>query len=401
MATDFVQGMVLFPVTILMAWLAWREVGGWDGFVAGFQRPEVATDFRLVKEPGQFPEDRFTWKWILVIFVVQLHAQLSIASAGRYLSTKDGSEARKAAWLSGALMLVGTIVWFIPPMVARFLYSEEIATLPGNQAESAYAYIALKLLPAGLVGVMIAAMFAATMSSMDTGLNEQAGIIVRNLAPRLRQAKGRSPLSHDQEVLICRTTTLILGVIVISVSLLLSAQRDFPLFDAYLVLGSTVAIPLGFPLLVGLWVRRLPTWAYAAICTACLLPSAYAHYDQKINGVTWTVQDRALWIFGFGLAATLVSVAFARHAPAEHRERENAFFATMRRPVDFAAEIGTGTDRAQLLLLGNTVLATAGLLALLLLLPNSVSARSGILFVVGFTFVVGVALRWSASRTRD
>ena len=40
-----------------------------------------------------------------------------------------------------------------------------------------------------------------------------------------------------------------------------------------------------------------------------------------------------------------------------------------------------------------------GLLALLLLLPNAPSARGGILFVVGFTVAVGLALRSAARRT--
>lgn len=75
--------------------------------------------------------------------------------------------------------MFGTAIWFFPPMVARFLYSDEImAQAIENPANTSYSFIAGKLLPNGLMSVMIAAMFAATMSAMDTSgrfRNEQCG----------------------------------------------------------------------------------------------------------------------------------------------------------------------------------------------------------------------------------
>ncbi|GAM60467.1 sodium-solute symporter [Vibrio ishigakensis] len=46
-------------------------------------------------------------------------------------------------------------------------------------ADFAYLYFVQEFMPAGMVGLLIAAMFAATMSSMDSGLNRNSGIFVK------------------------------------------------------------------------------------------------------------------------------------------------------------------------------------------------------------------------------
>src|SRR5690606_21342545 len=153
-----------------------------------FTDPRFAEDFRLIKHPGQFEESKFSLTWIIAVFFISIQGQIGLNVAGRYLSVKDGREARWASLFALALMLFGMIIWFVPPMVARFLYESDVLSLGmENPSDGAYALIALKLLPNGMMGVMIAAMFAATMSSMDTGLNDLAGKIVRNVFPPLRR----------------------------------------------------------------------------------------------------------------------------------------------------------------------------------------------------------------------
>lgn len=46
-------------------------------------------------------------------------------------------------------------------------------------ADFAYLYFVQEYMPIGMVGLLIAAMFAATMSSMDSGLNRNSGIFVK------------------------------------------------------------------------------------------------------------------------------------------------------------------------------------------------------------------------------
>ena len=235
MATDFVQGIIMIPITILLCYLALVKIGGLGSLISYFSEPAFAHDFQFVKDPGQFPDNKFGLQWIIVIFMMQFFGHLNMGGAYRFLAAKDEKEASKAAWLGMVLMAVGTFVWFIPPMVARFLYQDQVMAMDiENPATASYAFMAITLLPKGLLGIMIAAMFSATMSSMDTGLNNQSGAIMRNLVPRLRHVLGMQPLSDQRGLFWAKVVTVLLGILVISYSLIMSSGTEIVLFDAYM-----------------------------------------------------------------------------------------------------------------------------------------------------------------------
>lgn len=394
MATDFVQAVILYAITAVVAILAIRHIGGIEAFFSYFSDPRFAEDFKLVKDPGQFSNDRFTLKWIIVIFCMSVYQQISLVTAGRFLTVKDGREARRASLLAMVLMAGGSLIWFLPPMVARFMYGEEIlAQGLANPAESAYAYLAIKVLPNGLLGVLIAAMFAATMSSMDSGLNAQAGAIVRNLIPRLRSGLGLNPdLPEKTQMRICYISTLLLGAVIIGYSLLFATQKEIILFDAFLTIGSIIGIPIGFPLMAGLWIRRLPSWSYFIIFGACIIPSLISFYDARVNDHPWTIQDRAMWIFIAGIIAVAICVPLEKWSREAQRERVKAFFKNMTTPVDFASEIGESTDKQQAKLVGFSTLFVGSVMFLLLLMPNDLTGRLWITAVAGSVTVVGAVL---------
>ena len=402
MATDFVQGLIIMVITLVVAALALHEIGGIGKFLSFFTDPRFANDFRFAKDPGQFPESKFSLHWIIVIFFMQLYSQISLSSAGRFLVAKDGRAASRGSYLAMVLMAVGTIIWFLPPMVSRFLYEAEVnAMAVDNPSNASYAFIALKVLPNGLVGIMIAAMFAATMSSMDTALNGQVGVIVRNLIPRLREKIGKPPLEAAREMWLCRFLTILLGAIVIFYSLLWVAQKDIVLFDAYLAISSIIGIPLGFPLLAGLWLKRLWKWSYFLIIVACLVPSAYAYYDSSVNGVSWSIQDRAMWIFIFGVVSTAICILLSKRNDEAYVEREREFFETMAKPVDFDAEIGGAFDGRQMIVMGNASVALGSLLGLLIFVPNPITGRLLCAFVAGTIVMVGVLLKRKGVATSE
>lgn len=395
MATDFIQATVMFSITLLVCYLSLRAVGGISGFFSYFSDPRVAQDFQFINEPGEFENGRFTLKWAIVVFLMQLNGQISLTIAGRYISTRDGKEASRAGWLGFVLMCIGSAVWFIPPMVARFLYETDIlASGVENPSESSYAFIAMKLLPNGMVGMLIAAMFAATMSSMDTGLNNQVGILARNIIPRLRNFFGRKlPLDSRVELRICQIATICLGVLIGFYAYLFATQEKIALFDTYLIIGSIIGIPMGFPMLVGLWVKKLPKWSYFPIFGACLMPSIWSFIDGRLNETVWTIQDRTLWILIFGAIATVLCRLFAFRTSRKNQEEIKQFYATMNTPVDFEKEIGrSSVDFEQYFVLAKASFATGGLILLILLVPNEWTGRMCILGVSASIFFIGLLL---------
>ncbi len=392
-ATDFVQGVILFGITVLVAALAYVAIGGWAGFVAGWAEPRVAADFAFFKNPGRFSGDRYTWEWAGVIFIMQFMAQINLGAAGRYLAVKDGREARRAALFSMVLMAIGTAVWFFPPMVARMIYETQVMESGiKDPATTAYAVVAKNLLPNGLMGVLIAAMFAATMSSMDSGLNAQTSTVVRNLLPRLRSALGLAPLREEGQLRLCRAVSVALGAVIIIYALLLSLQEKIVLFDAYLTINSVLGVPMGLPLLVGLLFRRLPAWSYFVIIAGALIPSIYSLVQQSLGGEAWTIQRRGFWVLVYGFAATVLALCLERLGSDASRGRVREFFQKMDTPVDFAREIGDANDKTQAVLLGRSVAAMGGLMFGFLFMPNPAAGRWQIGALAGFTLLVGLGL---------
>lgn len=400
MATDFVQGLILFAITVLIFFLSLYKIGGIGQFFSYFNDPHFARDFSFVKEAGQFPEDKFTWKWIIVIFILQLQGYVNLSSVGRFLSVKDSRQARWAAGLACVLMIIGSIVWFLPPMVARFLYEDEVLAMTLKEpATASYAVIALHLLPNGLMGIMIAAMLGATMSSMDTGLNTVAGVVVNNILPRIREKTGKAPLSDKVTIRICRLTTVALGLYIILISLFLAFQKSLSLFDAYLMIAALIGLPLSIPLLLGLWIRKLHWKAYYVIIGAALVPSVYFIIRSNVYGESWPIQDRLVWIYAFSLIGLALSWGFWKRGTVAYKKQVQAFYEKMSRPIDFEAEVGQSQDTAQYTIIGWTTLILGMLIVLLMFVPNTFPARLQILALGSFTAGIGGVLLWFSRHT--
>jgi len=305
--------------------------------------------------------------------------------------------------LALVLMALGSAVWFIPPMIARFLFETDILNSGIDKpAESAYAFIAMKLLPNGLLGMLIAAMFAATMSSMDTGLNSQVGAIVRNIIPRLRSAFGRTEaLTQKVEMRICHIATVFLGTLITCYALLFVFYSKITLFDASLTVASVIGVPMSFPMFLGLWLKKLPKWSYFPIFFACLAPSFWSFIDGKFYDNPWTVQERAIWIMLFGTLAAIICLIFSKRTSEQSRKEVDAFFENMHTPIDYKTEIGDAeVDYEQYFVISKAVCTVGALILLILLVPNDTFNRLCILFVAGFVLTIGVLLRIGGQRMK-
>ncbi|WP_309400150.1 sodium:solute symporter family transporter [Cerasicoccus maritimus] len=392
MGNDFVQSLILFPITILVAWYCLREVGGISGFIDLFSRPDLADDFAFVKPEGAFEDNKFSLKWIVAVFFIQLTGQLNLLAASRYLAAHDGREASRAAFFCAGGMLFGAIVWFIPPMVARGLWEAEVLAMPVGQAGGgSYAVAAMKVLPNGLMGVMIVAMFAATLSTMDTAINANAGIIIRNIVPPFRRLLSMKELDDQSSIWIGRVSTVVLGAANTGLAIWYSLLEGFGLFDSLLILGSVFGLPISIPLLSGLFLKRLPRWSFFFIASVAIAPALWSLVDQAWYGNTWTYVDRSLWVIVFGLAATVFCIPFYSRQPVEFRNQVDAFFQKMNTPLS-EEERGEGNDHIQARMLGLTTIVMGCFLLLLMCLPNPLAGRLAILAVGGSVILVGALL---------
>ena len=115
------------------------------------------------------------------------------AMAQRYFSVDNERSARKVALLCCGLFFVGAFLWFIPPMAMRVVYPDLRTVWPSlaNPSEAAYAVASLTLLPHGLIGVMLAAMFSATMANLIRAVQSQVGDSVQRLVSSVAPQERR------------------------------------------------------------------------------------------------------------------------------------------------------------------------------------------------------------------
>jgi SSS family solute:Na+ symporter len=403
-AGDFIQTLVLMPITIVAAFLALAQVGGWNGFVS--KLPQHHLHWTQACRP------EILSLWIVAFAIKQFISTNNMLEASRYLTAKDSHQARKAALLASLLFVLGPIVWFIPPMVARITHPDLHTLFPAlkNPSEAAFVVAGLDNLPAGMLGLLISGIFGATMSTMDVGLNKNAGFFVKNFY----QVVVRPQASEREQLVAGKIVTLVLGVLVILGATIVSTSES-TLFNTMVKLGALVALPYSVPLIWGTLVKRAPAWAgWTTVLVgfvSSLLVTRFLTGPWLSQVMGWTSnplskRETGDWELLAGvLVNTLVcsawflgSCLFSRRRSAGEIERVEKFFEQMRTPVNFDREIGNANDAKQQHTLGVLCLIYGSAISLLILIPNSLLGRLGMVFCSGSILCIGALLLYLSRR---
>lgn len=395
MATDFLQCLILIPITILMAYLSIKALGGFEGFSNAVTEQNLDISYQVINEEGLFENHSYTWIWAAAMVLKNTLTYNTLNSSHRYFAVKDGKEARKAAGMASILMAMGAFIWLIPPMAARLLYHDEIMAMDlSKPAESSYAIISLKLLPTGLIGMMVVAMLSATMSSMDSGLNRNAAVVTQDIYPTLCRIFGFKKLQGKALLWFSRIISVVCGLIIICLALYFSQAGGKGVFQLMLDIGTLLGMPLAVPLFVGIFVKRAPVWSCVTSVTFSLCSSVVGYFSttlavQGFLSEPWAFQDKLFWNVGMGVLGFLITLPFWFTATDEYKERVDNFFEQMHKPVNFAEEVGEGNDGQQLRILGMFSVVVGVFIGLLMLIPNPTEGRLAIAFVAIFVGGVG------------
>lgn len=403
MATDMVQSLLMFAMASLLTILCFVQLGGIGPLFTGIEAAGLADDYTIIKSDGEKFGGHYTLGWALAIMAYTVIMLCSLAGPIRFFVAKDGREARKAAGVGGLLMLVAMVVFFIPPITARLLFEDAVMNpVDGGvskPAETSYAVASRMLLPQGLMGLMAVAMFSATMSSMDTGLNQNAAMVCRNLLPAIFRVL-RKPMPGDKALLLIgQIMTVCFGLIIIGVALSYTLLQELGMFELRLKIDALLALPLAVALMMGLLFRRTPGWSGMFVIIIGLAGSAVGMISE-INGAPWNFAEMVLVVSVVCVAAFFFTMLFWKRAPAEDQARINAFFDKMLTPVDFEAEIGEANDDTQLRKIGFFAVAIGLLIPLLMLIPGSLRDRLSILYVAAFLALIGGFMVWRGRKQK-
>ncbi|MCC6414690.1 MAG: transporter, partial [Opitutaceae bacterium] len=282
--------------------------------------------------------------------------------------------------------------------------------------DGVYLAICLDIMPQGMIGLLITGLFAATVSTMDTGLNKNTGIFILIFyLTILRPGAGERELVAASKI-----TTVIFGVVVILSGLYFSQLHELSLFNLMMQFTGLVSVPIGIPLMWGIFYKRTPSWSgWSTVLVGLLVslvmgnltfffgPDAY----QRILflDTPMALSEKADVIFLLGVIGNLVvgslwflgTTRWYDKEPPEFRNKVEAFFETMRTPVNFAKEHGASADRTQLRILGYLSFAYGSFVGLLALIPNDWLGRGCFLAIGLLIGGVGALLLRAGRTARD
>jgi SSS family solute:Na+ symporter len=180
--TEAVQAIVLLAGALMISISAFSRAGGWHAVMTGVN-PAAISLIRPIGDAG------VPWPGLLCgIPLLGFYYWCTNQSiVQRVLSAKNIDHARWGALFAGLLKLPVLFLIVLPGTCALLLF-------PGlPKADAVYPTLILRLLPAGLVGLVVAGFIASTMVSIASMLNSASTLItmdvVRPLAPALNDRR--------------------------------------------------------------------------------------------------------------------------------------------------------------------------------------------------------------------
>jgi len=452
--TDTLQAYVLIPIALVVLFLSLKEVGGIGGLFQGIETHGLAEDYKIIMPLGhQYTTDAvkvgagyFSIGWLVAQFAYRFLVSANMTASWRFLSCKTDADARKAALLAGVLLFLGSFVWNIPAMVGRIQYEDEILALGtpseivavadagappptdtntvrlNNPADGAYAVVAKNVLPPGLMGLVVVGLLAATMSSLDSAMTGNSGIICHNVYPPLMRLFGKEPWTGHKLLTLTRVVNFLSGIWAIVLALLFWKMAGAKsIFDIGLNIMGLMATPMVSAMVLSFFVKKLTWWAplagmglglagsllfmtasslAEAMAVASWIPDGMAtglsNFGNWINGLMW--HQKIFITLGLSILPALGSVFFWKNSTPEYRQRVDTFFKQMSTPVDFKKEVGEPMDDMLLKMIGRLGLVIAGGILLLIFFAKDAGGRYSpasilsILFVAAFIGAISTAM---------
>jgi SSS family transporter len=360
MVTDYVQFLMkILAMALLLPMAIWRAGGIHQSFAhlpAGFFRP--------INGP-------YNWLYLagfMVLIIVSYNGSWALAQ--KYYSVRDTRGAAKAAYLSAALNFIGAPIMILPAIVARQFLPDLIAQ---HRTTDVYVLLVLHVLPAGMIGVIIAALLSATMATVSSDFSSIASVLTQDVYHRLLRPDADS----RRLVRIGRLATLVIGLASTACALWIAFSGNRALLELMVTVAGVFLAPSYLPLLAALIFRGL-TWRGAVLgyCTGIA-----SGFTMLIVRSWWVVEHYSdTWVRGFDGGTILLNTAVtivgmwigSIFLPSDAKEKAQikTFFEELREPVATVAA-AAGPRGA----IAKTTIAVGALLGVAALLSRSLEAR--------------------------
>ncbi|MGL4851746.1 MAG: sodium:solute symporter family transporter [Phocaeicola sp.] len=291
---DVIQGGILvFGAIISVVYL----VVGTGGFMETISIGISADKFKMLDFSFDFTQPTF---WVIFFGAGLANSLITYTSdqtiVQRYLTTADMDKTRRSLWLNGLIALpVLVLFYFIGTALYTFFYTHpELLPVTMSNAEGIFPYFIVNELPAGIAGLLIAAIFAATMSTLSSNINSASTAITVDFAKRMFPT-----LSDKSQVNTARISGVLVGILGTYLAIELSMMSVKSFFDEFNTFIGLLTSGLGGLFAIGIFLPRVR--GYAALLA--LVSSVFI--------LLWIRSNSSINFMLYGLVGILLSLVLA------------------------------------------------------------------------------------------
>jgi len=310
-ATDLIQFLIGSVGSMTLAVFAWNYIGGMgniiDGFVSRYGAESAAERLSF------FPTVGTPFFVTFIVFItLKWWGNPPPAITQRIISAKNEKHASFSTMFF-SVVAFGLNYWpmILVAMVSLIVYPD--LEVP----EAGYAMLILKLLPSGLLGLMLASLMAAFMSTVDTHINFGAAYMVNDLYRRFIMKKA----SEKHYVRASQISTVLMLLLAVLIAYNLDSVSDAWYYISMLTAGYGIVIVVRW-----FW-WRVNAWAEIAALASSgvgstLLSPKFARavgYWDHIPHLDW--QYRFMIVVAFCTVAWVVVCFMTKPTAEEHLKK--------------------------------------------------------------------------------
>jgi SSS family solute:Na+ symporter len=230
------------------------------------------------------------------------------SQAQRLLTTATPKEAQKALMINGMFRFLLVLTYCtLGVLLIPFLlnHPEFAAKLDGKQPDFLVPYFLIEYIPSGVLGILIAGFFAASMSSIDSALNSLSAATYQDFLVKL--FPKLSKLSNAKQVRLSRWLTIFWGVIATGFALRMIGGSE-----TVLELVNKIGSAFYGPILATFWLGMLTRRGSEGGAILGLLAGVgfniflWQYYGSAVSWLWWNVFGFVItFVLGYGSSLML------------------------------------------------------------------------------------------------
>lgn len=291
---DVIQGFILIAgALVAFAFMVFGVEGGigtfWDTAVTNNKFDWL--DFRF-----DFTQPVF---WVVLIggianTLITYTSDQSVVQ--RYMTTKDEKATAKSIWLNGIISVPVSIIFFLLGTGLYVFYTSNPANMAiiNPNIDSVFPQFIVSQMPVGFSGLLIAAIFAAAMSTLSSNINSVSAVITSDFYKTIW-----SKITLKSSMNVARWAGIIVGLLGVGMALILATWNIASLWDQFNTFLGLLTSGLGAIFFLGIFFPRVGS------------TSAFIGLITGIAVLVWVQGNSNLSFLLYGLIGMVSSIVVA------------------------------------------------------------------------------------------